>query len=312
MSSSQKLEGMVFLSPQNMILEEAITPIFKEDHREARELRVSDFDDTIYKLVIPQEQESVVTLMMSFRDAETIKAHGGQALLDSAYAGMEIPPEQGYDVAVTVDAARVSDNQDEIIKNLTSLKLRLTGAPLQAQLEKLVGSGSLMGSAVENGEVVSIDYRQGETMYICPGDGRVMVVFRVDFQEPTDKAIARIFLHEFADAPRRVNNAPACQFLPDPPAELQSLNLPAGEDIVGYISFNIFANHVNTPENLERVLRTIVGFRGYLLYHIKASKTYLHMRMRSKVAGWMQVLNRAVMEEEKEKKTATGRTFRKK
>jgi hypothetical protein len=36
------------------------------------------------------------------------------------------------------------------------------------------------------------------------------------------------------------------------------------------------------------------------------------MRMRKRVAGWMQVLNRAVPEVETEKKTATGKTFERK
>ena len=56
----------------------------------------------------------------------------------------------------------------------------------------------------------------------------------------------------------------------------------------------------------------LTGFRNYLHYHIKASKTYLHMRMRKKVVGWLKVLNRAVPEVEKEKKTAAGKTFTRK
>jgi actin related protein 2/3 complex subunit 2 len=52
------------------------------------------------------------------------------------------------------------------------------------------------------------------------------------------------------------------------------------------------------------------SFRNYLHYHIKCSKTYLHMRMRKRVVGWMQVLNRALPDlEGGEKKTAGGKTF---
>ena len=51
-----------------------------------------------------------------------------------------------------------------------------------------------------------------------------------------------------------------------------------------------------------------------LHYHIKAAKTNLHMRMRRKVRGWLQVLNRATLSSEapKEKKTISGRTFTRK
>ena len=57
-----------------------------------------------------------------------------------------------------------------------------------------------------------------------------------------------------------------------------------------------------------------LAFRHYLHYHIKAAKTNLHMRMRRKVRGWLQVLNRASLSSDapKEKKTISGRTFTRK
>mmetsp|Transcript_1875 Transcript_1875/g.8345 ORF Transcript_1875/g.8345 Transcript_1875/m.8345 type:complete len:312 (-) Transcript_1875:98-1033(-) len=310
---AQRLTGMVHLSPQNMILEEAIGPVLKEDRREARELRIADFDDVIYKLFIAPEAENELSLQMSVPCAEALKAHGGQALLDTAFSGLEVPAEEGFDVAIRVDATALPQDPDELLAKMTGLKTLFQGAPLQAQFEKLRGSGDLMSAAAADGEIVSLDYRKGETMYICNGAGRVTVVFRVDFAEPTDKALARVFLQEFADAPRRVNNSPPCSFGPDAPGELASLNLPAGEDIAGYVSFTVFPDHVKTDDKLLKAVRQLVGFRGYLMYHIKASKTYLHMRMRSKVASWLQVLNRATMDDEtKEKKTSSGKTFTRK
>jgi actin related protein 2/3 complex subunit 2 len=56
----------------------------------------------------------------------------------------------------------------------------------------------------------------------------------------------------------------------------------------------------------------IFQFRDYLHFHIKASKGYMHSRMRASVVQWLKVLKQAVPEHpggEKEKKTASGRTF---
>ena len=55
-------------------------------------------------------------------------------------------------------------------------------------------------------------------------------------------------------------------------------------------------------------------FLTYLQYHVKATKTYMHMRMRSKVNALLQVLNRATQtsNETKAKKTITGKTWVKK
>ena len=57
-----------------------------------------------------------------------------------------------------------------------------------------------------------------------------------------------------------------------------------------------------------------LAFRHYLHYHIKAAKTNLHMHMRRKVRGWLQVLNRAALasDQAREKKTISGRTFTRK
>jgi hypothetical protein len=45
---------------------------------------------------------------------------------------------------------------------------------------------------------------------------------------------------------------------------------------------------VQTEEKRAKVISMFVGFRNYLHYHIKASKTYLHMRMRSRVTSLLQ------------------------
>jgi actin related protein 2/3 complex subunit 2 len=122
-------------------------------------------------------------------------------------------------------------------------------------------------------------------------------------------------LQEFLEAQRVVRNAPPVSFSPrDPPGELLKLAQPfAGgrSDAAGYLSFAIEERHL-TGANKAKAITLLTGFRNYLHYHIKCSKTYLHMRMRKRVAGWMQVLNRALPDVEGEKKTAAGKTFTRK
>ncbi|GJC92469.1 arp2/3 complex 34 kDa subunit [Colletotrichum higginsianum] len=52
------------------------------------------------------------------------------------------------------------------------------------------------------------------------------------------------------------------------------------------------------------VISHIQTFRDYFHYHIKASKAYIHSRMRKRTADFLQD------SEEKERKTASGRTFK--
>ena len=78
----------------------------------------------------------------------------------------------------------------------------------------------------------------------------------------------------------------------------------------GFVSMVLFDNHLNA-KNVFKTINLLETFRNYLHYHIKCSKAYMHNRMRSKVADWLKVLNRARPDPiaEKAKKVASGRTF---
>lgn len=52
----------------------------------------------------------------------------------------------------------------------------------------------------------------------------------------------------------------------------------------------IFTGHVDTIEKCEKAATMLQGFRNYLHYHIKCSKTYLHIRMRKRVDLLLQGL----------------------
>ena len=144
---------------------------------------------------------------------------------------------------------------------------------------------------------------------------RVCVVYSVDFPDETDRAMCRILLQQFAEQHRKIGAAPPVVFSEanHPPAEIRDV---ARESplIVGYVSFTIFDSHVKTPEKLNKTIDNLIGFRNYLHFHIKAAKTNLHMRMRRKVNGWIQIINRAIMTSEKPKdmKTSSGKTFTRK
>ncbi|CAM9922169.1 unnamed protein product [Phaeothamnion confervicola] len=157
--------------------------------------------------------------------------------------------------------------------------------------------------------LMSLPWRKTETVYIVPQADRVTVIFAVDFPRDDERAIAKVFLSEFADAHRSANNAPPCNLTPEPPLELQGLRVDGSTKPVGYLSFVIFTQHVEEGRK-EKTITLLTGFRNYLHYHLKATKTYMHMRMRKRVATLLQVLNRAIPgDEEKEKKTAQGRSF---
>ncbi len=111
---------------------------------------------------------------------------------------------------------------------------------------------------------------------------------------------------EFVDARRRaIQNAPQVLYRNEPPLELQNVKGLAdgthGE--VGYVTFGnlspfrpspslttssvLFPRHL-TSQRRQETISHIQTFRDYFHYHIKASKAYIHSRMRRRTADFLQ------------------------
>lgn len=216
---------------------------------------------------------------------------------------METRPDAGFDVAIEFDCDNLA-NPEETLTQLSQIKRHILGGPLHKAFTALATKANPLESC-------AINYRKNEMMYVCPTASKVVVVFLMDFSDPTDQAIARVFLKEFEEAQRTVRTAPPVAFTREPPGEVASLVGNYNTDAAGFLSFAFEDRHVVGPQ-IETAVTMLTGFRDYLQYHIKCSKTYLHMRMRKRVAGWLQILNRAVPEVESEKKNAAGKTFTRK
>lgn len=84
-------------------------------------------------------------------------------------------------------------------------------------------------------------------------------------------------------------------------AKDQELTPPVGRAV-------LFPRHFSNPTVAADSITQIQLFRDYLHYHIKCSKAYMHSRMRTRVAEFLKVLNRAkpdVAAGEGQRKTAS-------
>lgn len=220
---------------------------------------------------------------------------------------MVTAPDSGFNVAIQFNCDQLRD-PEQFLERICDLKRHVLGGPMEKAFTALTAGSS------EGLPILKFDYRPSESIFVCPSTSKIVVIFLVDFIDPTDKAVARIFLQEFVEAQRTVRTAPPVSFSKEPPGELTGPGAPtfsSNADAAGFISFALEERHVK-GDRMDVAVTLLTGFRNYLHYHIKCSKTYLHMRMRKRVAGWLQVLNRAVPEVETEKKTAGGKTFSRK
>jgi actin related protein 2/3 complex subunit 2 len=159
---------------------------------------------------------------------------------------------------------------------------------LKEEASKYTSESAPQG-VLEGGEVRAIHYREEEAIYIKASYDCVTVIFSIIFRDETDRVFGKVFLQEFVDARRRaIQNAPQVLFKNEAPLELQGIpGLKEGKGEIGYITFVLFPRHL-ARQRREDVISHIQTFRDYFHYHIKASKAYIHSRMRRRTADFLQ------------------------
>lgn len=232
---------------------------------------------------------------------------GAQEVIDRLYPGLETSPADGFDFAIRFDCDNLSAEPERFLNNVAELRKNILGGPLDRAFN------ALLAKKAAGLPPVVVEVRKDEPMFVVENGGKIIVIFAVDFPDDTDRALAKVYLQEFEEVQRmNVRNAPPVLYSPGPPGELSRIpSYSPKANLAGFISFSVEERHIAGPGK-DNAIALLTGFRNYLHYHIKSSKTYLHMRMRKKVANWMQVLNRAIPDIETEKKTASGKTFTKK
>uniref|UniRef100_K3WLT3 Arp2/3 complex 34 kDa subunit n=1 Tax=Globisporangium ultimum (strain ATCC 200006 / CBS 805.95 / DAOM BR144) TaxID=431595 RepID=K3WLT3_GLOUD len=300
---------MLFLENENKIIKEVLEGRIGESAPrpvQPLEIRLCDFDDVQYDVSIAS---NLLTISMAYPPYKSLEGLGAQRMFSTTYPEFSlVAPKAGFDFALQVNVDVITPaNATAFIERIASLKRNILAAPFEQCFEALANGTSSSLAPVQ------IPFRRSETMYVLPQADRIVIVYSVCFDDKTDQAIARVFLQEFVDTRRTVNGAPPAAFSKDPPLELRGApGLRNSSDLVGYLSLAIFPTHVDTPAKRVKAASLIQGLRNYLHYHIKASKTYLHIRMRKRVDLLLQVLNRAKPEKDPSKaskKTITGRTF---
>ncbi|KAJ3272786.1 hypothetical protein HK104_004399 [Borealophlyctis nickersoniae] len=323
---------MILLEPSYKIFEDNLRERFAAGEPDKLTMTVADFDGVTYKVSTPDSKSlHILHISMSLKCFPELQQFGADAVLRRIYGDeMVIAPEPGYDVTLRVDQERlpadkgrrfighglqhgidVGSNHHRVlaeafIRQIALLKRNALAAPFEAAF-----AAQLEGRETA---LMAIHYRDEETIYVKAQSDRVTVIFSTVFKEETDRIFGKVFLQEFVDARRQpaIQNAPQVLYSPrEPPLELKGVPGLQDSDQVAYVTFVLFPRHFSKDAAADCISR-IQLFRDYLHYHIKASKAYMHSRMRARVDAMMKVLNRAKPENpaDKEKKTASGKTFK--
>jgi len=267
--------------------------------------KCADFDGAIFHVSSSEASPSLVSISLQSSAAQALLKHGGDKLLKEKYGSNYVAaPESGYDVTLQYDIDKVSPaDRAKVAGEIAKLKSYLYGSLVIRVCEEAEKGGSHT--------LYDIPLRDSEERMWLRADSsdRVTVVFSINFTDADDIVFGKVFLQEFK---KSVAGAPSVDFIyKTPPLELKEVSqLPRSENI-GYVTFVLFDRHFKGDKKIG-VAEAIPTFRNYLHYHIKCAKSHLHTRMRNRVELLLQILNRAKQELDKEKKTASGRTFTRK
>ena len=264
---------------------------------------VSDFDGVTFHISTPQSK-SQIQISLSVKCYRELLAYGAEQVLQREYgAYITSPPEAGYDFTLTIDLDNLPASQEEreeLVRRIALLKRNAMAAPFEKAFDQFAElaeeaakytSESAPAGVEEGGEVMAIHYREEEAIYIKASHDRVTVIFSTIFKDEVDRIFGKVFLQEFVDARRRaIQNAPQVLFRSDPPLELQGMKgvgKTGEKGEMGFITFVLFPRHLKR-ERREENISHIQTFRDYFHYHIKASKAYIHSRMRRRTADFLQ------------------------
>ncbi|KAJ3160083.1 hypothetical protein HDU88_008355 [Geranomyces variabilis] len=300
---------LIDLHPANRVLDETLRERFNGTPEKLGQLKLADFDGVSYKVSTP-DSKTVLQVSMYIACFAQLRAYGADDVLRREYGNLlEHTPEDGFDVTLKIDLENLPEDKEGLIRKVSLLKRNALAAPFErAFTAQTEGNES---------ELMVIQYRPDEAFYIKAQHDRVTVIFSTVFSEETDRIFGKVFLQEFVDARRSpaTQNAPQVLYSArEPPMELRGLPNVIESENVGFVTFVLFPRHFVGPA-AEGCISRIQLFRDYLHYHIKASKAYMHSRLRIRVDSFLKVLNRARPEQpddKKEKKTASGKTFTRK
>ncbi|KAI0762039.1 actin-like protein ARPC2 [Irpex lacteus] len=303
---------MILLESNNYIIQTTLAD--KLIKPSSLDVQFVDFDDVRFHLSTPERKTQLV-LSMSIRCWDELAQYGVHSILQREYGSMvKAQPEPEYNVSLELDLEQFPaepEAREALVKSISLLKRNALAAPFETAFttqKQLAAAGS------GQGELLTLHYRDDETIYVQASFDRVTVIFSTMFREETDRIFGKVFLQEFVDARRlpTIQSAPQVLYTTGTaPLELRHIpNLSQTED-VGFVTFILFPRHFEKPAIAESTISHIQNFRDYLHYHIKCSKAYMHSRMRHRVSEFQKVLNRAKTEVATgERKTVSGRSLR--
>ncbi|KAG9395606.1 ARP2/3 complex, 34kDa subunit (p34-Arc) [Carpediemonas membranifera] len=275
---------MIILPEEHDVIRQVLTKAFgdAEDRPQILDSDFSDYDGVRIAIHYAASEGTILRVSISSPCWEELQSFDVMSYLDEKYGQWKVEPAPNMNYTLQFDIATPPDNVEDVISSVARLKTTMYSAPFKNTIKKVVD-----GKA--DNSIVQLAYRPKEMIYLKAQSDGILIIFSLHFMDVTEAAIARVFCQEFQDAKNNhaLSSCPPCRFDDSVPTDLEGVPGVTDKDMVGFVSFKLDPHHY-AGNHEETVSARLQNFRTYLAYHIKATKAFLHFRMRRRGASWLQ------------------------
>ena len=241
-------------------------------------------------------------------DFDKILEYGGKEFLDTEFKEFQCTPKCSlggatFDLGIKVNLEKfkkVFDKKPKGLSDEEKEKFEAERKPLRDELDKFAKATAeklsnfrvkiycyvlekMLKDVKEKKQVKPLVFHLNEknVLHVVPLSDNVELVYGIDFLQPTDQSLAKVFLQELKEAKNHVKNAiPGNVFVEtdEVPKNIIEIDHPKKYSN-GLVVFNLFVNKFDV---IKKFLNYFVTFREYIQFHIHSIKTFLHIRMNRK------------------------------
>lgn len=304
------------ISPNNRMVEQIFESI--ADSQDNLQIIGNDYDGMTYKIEKDADKNQI-KLSFAFDTYNEIIDLIGEWFYKTYYGDCKRlkPAEEEYHMTFVIDINALK-KAPEIPKNCTpeeKIELRKQRKNInrenkafllakQDQFSKMrrnffASPFEFTFEQIAKGKLIPLCFgsKPDERIWIIPNEkGTLSVYYAFNFKDPLDNIICSIIFSEFDEVRRHVNDAPSFQYFKDLKKLPESftkvfpeVNSQLKEKSL-LLAMTLFDSHLK-DQNKENTASLLQGFRQFVHYHIHASKTYLHGKIRKKTMLALKQIN---------------------
>ncbi len=170
----------------------------------------------------------------------------------------------------------------ETAEKLSNFRIRIYSYVLEKMLSEI--------KAKKKVKPLSFHLNEKNVLHLIPLSDNLQLVYGIDFSQPTDQSLAKVFLQELKEAKNHVKNCVAGnEYVETDEVPKNIIEIDHQKKYSnGLVVFNLF---VAKFETIKKFLNYFVTFREYIQFHIHSIKTFLHIRMNRKGKELMDKLD---------------------